>query len=83
MTTTHIPSTREEAITLLVAQDVARWGESERAAAERMHAGRSYGRALNELANRAELDGEPCEALRTAARAALTARDEHDLAQGG
>lgn len=78
-----IPLTREAAIALLVEQDVARWGEGERAAAERAHGWRSYGRALNELANRAELTGTPDAELRAAAGRALTAADRADLQRGG
>lgn len=80
---TAIPRTRDEAVSLLVEQDVARWGESERAASQRQHAPRSYGRALNELANRAELAGTPSAELRAAARAALTADDRAELQEGG
>lgn len=78
-----IPQTREAAIEVLVEQDIARWGESERAASQRSHAGRSYGRALSELANRAELAGAPDSALRAAADRALTDADWRELRQGG
>ena len=78
-----IPATREEAIAALVEQDVARWGESEREASRRMHASRSYGLALNALANRAELAGEPDPELRRAAKAALTSADRDILRRGG
>lgn len=71
----EIPMTREAAIEALVEQDVDRWGESEREASRRQHASRSYGRALNELANRAELSGNPDPDLRAAATAALTDSD--------
>ena len=81
--TTMIPTTREEAIAQLVEQDVARWGEAERAASQRAHLSRSYGRALNELANRAELADAPDPALRAAARAAMTSADRDGLYQGG
>jgi hypothetical protein len=75
--------TREQAIAALVERDVARWGESERAASAHAHAGRSLGRALNELANRAELAGTPDAALRAAADAALTDADWRSLRDGG
>lgn len=86
--------TREQAIAALVEHDVARWGEGERAASARAHSARSIGRALNELANRAEhpaLHGDtpmpaglpaPAE-LRRMARAALTAADHAALRRGG
>lgn len=75
--------TRAEAIAMLVEQDVARWGEHERAASTASHCARSLGRALNELANRAELDGVPDAQLRAAANAALTSDDHDDLRKGG
>jgi len=74
---------RDEAIAKLVEQDVARWGESERAASLRMHSSRTLGLALNELANRAELRGAPDPELRRAAKEALTAADHDWLRQGG
>jgi len=83
MTTTNIPTTREEAIQALVAQDVARWGEAEREASAMQHSRRSLGIALTELANRAELAGAPNAALRAAADAALTSSDWRWLRQGG
>jgi len=75
--------TRLEAQCMLVDQDVARWGGSEREASAQAHASKSLGRALNELANRADLAGEPDPELRKAAKAALTASDKADLRQGG
>jgi len=75
--------TREQAISALVEQDVAKWGERERAASQRAHSGRSLGRALNELANRAELAGQPDRALRDATKAALTSSDWSELYKGG
>jgi hypothetical protein len=80
---TDIPTTRESAIAALVDDDVARWGEAERGASAKIHAFRSYGLALNELANRAELAGTPDPALRKAARAALTEDDRDWLRNGG
>lgn len=71
-----IPLTRDEAIQALIDCDVARWGEREREASARAHAHRSYGLALNELANRAELADAPDTALRAAAVAALTDADQ-------
>lgn len=79
-----IPATRHEAIDALVELDVARWGEGERDASRRIHARRTYGRALNTLANRAELAGSADAAeLRAAADQALTADDLCDLRKGG
>lgn len=78
-----IPRTQEEAINALVESDVAKWGESERDASRRMHAKRTYGLALNELANRAELAGAPDAELRKAAKAALTSDDRAELRKGG
>ena len=80
---TQIPATREEAIAELVELDVAKWGESERSASMQAHARRSLGRALNELANRAELAGQINPKLRAAAKAALTPQDKADLRKGG
>lgn len=78
-----VPKNREEAIAALVESDVRRWGEGERQASQRAHAGRSYGRALNELANRADLADAPDPELRAAAKAALTSADRYDLSKGG
>lgn len=78
-----IPANREAAIAALVDQDVARWGEKERAASQRMHSSRSYGLALNELANRAELSGNPDPELRAASQSALTDTDWRELRNGG
>ena len=80
---TVVPSTREEAIAALVEQDVLRWGEGEREASRSLHIHRSYGLALNLLANRAELADAPDAALRAAAMAALTDADWRWLNQGG
>jgi hypothetical protein len=75
--------TREEAIARLVQQDVDRWGESERPASERAHAFRTRGLAVNELANRADLAGDPgAAALRRQAKAALTDDDRDWLRNG-
>jgi hypothetical protein len=79
----NIPATREEAIEALIGLDVARWGEGERGASRKMHAPRTFGLALNELANRAELAGHPDSELRAAALAALTDCDWRKLRQGG
>lgn len=81
---TTIPATRDDAIAALIESDVLRWGEAERAASARAHGNRSYGRALNELANRAELAGaDDAAELRAAAQRALTSADRDDLYQGG
>lgn len=81
--TTTIPATREQAIAALVESDVLKWGEAERADSQRQHAARSYGLALNELANRAELAGQPDTALRAAAARALSDADWRYLHTGG
>ena len=80
---TMIPTTAAAAVEMLVEQDVARWGESERAASRRMHARLTLGRALNALAARAELAGEDFAALRAAADKALTSSDREELYKGG
>lgn len=78
-----VPQTHDEAIAALVESDVERWGEAERDASRRMHAGTTYGLALNALAARAEMAGRPDPALRAAADAALTGADWRVLRQGG
>ena len=75
--------TRDHAIAVLVEQDVTRWGEAERAQSHQMHSERSLGRALNELANRAELAGHADAELRAQADAALTDADWAILRAGG
>ncbi len=75
--------TREEAIDRLVEQDVVRWGEGTREASRRMYGKYTLGRALNELANRAELSGQPDPELRKASKAALTSSDWAELRKGG
>lgn len=67
--------TREEAISRLVEWDVARWGETERAAAVCVHSTLTWGRALHELAKRYELAGATRTELRDEARRRLTAED--------
>jgi hypothetical protein len=83
-----IPETRQQAIAMLVEHDVARWGEGEREASQRLHAFRSYGLAINEMANRAKLNGPPAgwpttAELRSAAKTALTPEDRDWLRKGG
>jgi hypothetical protein len=78
-----VPDTLGLAVAMLVAQDVVRWGESQRDASRRGHAKRTMGLALNELANRAELADAPNKALRAAAKAALSRADHALLRQGG
>lgn len=78
-----IPQDREEACSLLVDMDVARWGEGVREASRRLHGDQSYGSALTEIANRAELAGKPWPELREAANKALTGQDQADLRKGG
>ena len=79
----NIPATREAAIQALVESDVAKWGESEREASARQHGRRSYGLALNELANRLELADATGTELRAAANRALTTDDHAFLRTGG
>lgn len=68
--------TRQQAIDMLVEQDVARWGEAERDASRRLHGTKTHGLALNTLASRAQLAGEPSwRDLRAAADEVLTAAD--------
>jgi hypothetical protein len=70
------PQTLEAAISILVDQDVAKWGEAEREASRAHHANRTYGLALNELANRAFMADSPGAAdLAKAAKKALTRSD--------
>ena len=81
-----IPATYEDAIAALVALDVARWGEGERAASERLHRRNSptLGLALNTLAHRPEHDyGDTAPDLVAAAKAALTEADRDVLRHGG
>lgn len=80
----RVPATREAAIAALVETDVARWGESERAASARLHANRTLGLALTELATRAELwlELDPAD-FRAAAKMALTSADRAYLRTGG
>jgi hypothetical protein len=68
--------TVEQARAKLVEQDVARWGETERAACERAHSAKTLGLALNELANRAELDGAPAAEVAALRQAAKLTRSE-------
>lgn len=75
--------TREEAIAALVEQDAQKWGDTEREASRRLHATRTRGLALNELANRAELAGRPDANLRALADAALTDADRRYLRNSG
>lgn len=73
--------TREQAIADLVRLDVAKWGESERAASLAMRSKLSHGLALNTLAH---YDPEHVDAvLAQEARAAMTPTDWHELHQGG
>ncbi len=78
-----IPTTRAAAIQTLVDQDVTRWGEQERSASERIHQTSTFGLALNALASRAQIAGEPYTAMLEAAKATLTATDMCALRNGG
>lgn len=84
--------TREEAIRELIDQDVARWGEKERAASERQHGELSHARAVNRLGARLVLGEESgwpydLERGRNLMKAALnlpyTPEDRALLRQGG
>jgi hypothetical protein len=83
----NIPSTYDEAIAALVELDVARWGELERIASEKLHRQNfrgSYGLALNSLAHRSEYDyGDSAPELAKAAEKALTSDDRAELRKGG
>ena len=75
--------TYEEAIARLVALDVARWGESERAASERMRRRNSptIGLALNSLAHH-DVDAIDAE-MAAQAEELLTDADWRSLRSGG
>ena len=74
--TTTIPATRDEAVAALVDYEVKKWGEAERAAAQRLYRNRTYGLVLNALAIIAARDDKPhAVALRRAADRALTVAD--------
>lgn len=82
--------TREEAIDVLVEQDVARWGEDERAAALRLHSGLTHGRAVNSILARArmadarpEWDRRDIGDLRRLADRVLTEADRAAIRSGG
>ena len=79
-----IPKTRKAAIAMLVEQDVAKWGENERAASRRAHGHKTIGLALNTLAARAQLsDADGWPELRAAAEENLTDADWSSLRDGG
>ena len=83
--------TREQAIQILVDSECARWGEDERANAIRANANRSAALAINEIANRIELEkwaeympaGLDPNALRAAAKKLMTSDDRRVLRRGG
>lgn len=83
--------TREQAIQILVDAECSRWGEQERESAERMHGKRSAALAINEVANRIELEawekhmpsGLDSNALRAAAKKLMTSDDRRVLRRGG
>lgn len=81
-----IPRNREEAISAMVDLDVARWGEAERAASERLHRENypTFGLALNALAHRPEYDyGDDWLECVAESKHALTSADRARLRQGG
>lgn len=83
--------TREQAIKILIESECSRWGEAERDAAMRMHNKRSVALAINEVANRIELEawekhmpsGLDSNALRAAAKKLMTSDDRRVLRRGG
>jgi len=83
--------TREQAIKILIESDCSRWGEAERDAAMRMHSKRSVALAINEVANRIELEawekhmpsGLDSNALRAEAKKLMTSDDRRVLRRGG
>lgn len=80
-----IPQTRDEAIAAMVESDVAKWGESERAAAVEMYSARSYGMLMTELASRATLAGDKktAAALKAAAKGQMTRADRSTIRSAG
>lgn len=69
--------TRDHAITRLVDMTVAKYGEGERTAAQRMYATYTVGRALNAIAN---FDLDALDAgVQAQADARMTRRDLRDL----
>jgi hypothetical protein len=83
--------TREQAIKILIESECSRWGEAERDAAMRMHSKRSVALAINEVANRIELEawekhmpsGLDSNALRAEAKKLMTSDDRRVLRRGG
>jgi len=84
--------TREQAIQILVDAECSRWGEAERDAAMRMHSKRSIALAINEVANRIELEAWEkhmpwprldSKALRAEAKKLMTEDDRLFLRRGG
>lgn len=78
---------RDEAIRRLIALDVARWGESERTASQRMHGDRSHGLAVNALGAKLTLSEDAAEQalgaqLLREAKAILTPEDCATLRNG-
>ena len=82
--------TREQAIQILVDSECARWGEDERVNAIKANANRSVALAINEIANRIELEKwaeymprlDP-KALRAEAKKLMTSDDRRVLRRGG
>lgn len=76
--------TREEAISLLVEWDVARWGEAERAASGRARSRLSHGLALNSLIHvAAGMDVYIPPAVVKAGKRMMTPSDVAALRKGG
>lgn len=83
--------TREQAIQILVDSECSRWSEAERDEAMRMHSKRSVALAINEVANRIELEawekhmpaGLDPNALRAEAKKLMTEDDRLFLRRGG
>ena len=78
VTTLSITMTREEALSALVEADVAKWGEDERGASAKMHAGKTHGAMLVSLGATQILFGDARlgRALNKAGRALGMSKDE-------
>ena len=78
VTTLSITMTREEALSALVEADVVKWGEDERTASAKMHAGKTHGAMLVSLGATQILFGDAKlgRALNKAGRAIGMSMDE-------
>lgn len=77
--------TRDEALSVLVDLDARRWGESERDASRRLHAGKSRGLLINSIVHHQANDyGDAFDAAaKKLASKQLTAEDSAILQTGG